>query len=190
VRKVRVFWAMIFWAVLVHGASFDSQSGQAKEQTPATSGEKSASNSSPKDSKNTEAPGQQVQTGNFSDDSQRSFSAVKQGTAKRYQMASHAKPAPSHQQRSVKASAAKNIQMEVPRNVRDSHQAIPTLPGNVPGRTVSHSSRPVSRPTVALNAQQFKNSRDPGARMLSAGGPATSTRGTAAINGSDMKRKP
>ena len=60
----------------------------------------------------------------------------------------------------------------------------------VSSKAASHRSVPVPPATVAVNGQQFKSSRDPGARLASSGGPLTAAKGTAAINGTDMKRKP
>ena len=93
--KARVLLPMIFWAVLVGGASFGSQSGQAQEQTSSQSGEKSA-NSSRAGSNGTQARGEKDQTTEYlpSDENQKSFAAVKAGTRKHRPAVSHAKPAP------------------------------------------------------------------------------------------------
>jgi hypothetical protein len=189
-RKARIVLPMIFWAVLVRGGSFGSQSVQAQEPTPSQSSEKATNNSSPDNSKDTQARGQKDQMGEYPDRGGKGFATAKIGTRKHSPAASHPKPAPSRELRSAKTPAASDLQTAGPQNVTDSHRISPTMSSNVPGKTVRHSSRPVSPPTVALNGQQFKNSRDPGARMASNGGPANSTRGTAVINGSDIKRKP
>jgi len=69
----------------------------------------------------------------------------------------------------------------------------PTSSGTSDGvtnRTVIHGTVPARTGTVAaLGGEQFRNRRDPGARLASSGGPANSTRGAAVINGSDMRRK-
>ncbi len=189
--KARVLLPMIFWAVLVGGASFGSQSGQAQEQTSSQSSEKSA-NSSRAGSSGTQARGEKDQTTEYlpADENQKSFSAVKAGTRKHRPAVSHAKPPQNRKLRSAKTPAAKNLQTEALQNVPGSHQTSPSLSPNGPGKTIRHSSLAVHPSTAALNGQQFKNSRDPGARMATRGGPANSTRGTAAINGTDVKRKP
>ena len=189
-KKIGVLLQMILLGVFMHGASFGSQSGQAQQQTPSQSGEESANNSSPDGSRNTQARSQKDQTDKSLDESEKGFAALRKDRPKRRPAASHPKAAPSRQLRSAKTPPAKDLQTPALQNVPDSHQISPTLSSNVPGKTVGHSSRPVSPSTVALNGQQFKNSRDPGARMATSGGPATSTRGTAAINGTDVKRKP
>jgi hypothetical protein len=188
-REARIFLPMIFWTVLVHGASFGKPSAQAQEQTSSQSGEKAA-NSSRAGSNDTRARGEKDQTGNYSYENQKSFAAVKAGACKRSPAVSQAKPPQNRQLRSTKTPAANVIQAESLRNVPGSYQTSQSLSSNGPGKTIRHSSLALHPSTVALNGQQFKNARDPGARMATSGGPANSTRGTAAINGSDIKRKP
>ncbi len=188
--KARVLLPMIFWVVLVGGATFASPSGQAREQTAATSGEKSANSSSPDGSKDTQARGQKDLMGEYPDRNGKSFATAKIGTRKHRPAVSHAKPPQNRQLRSAKTPAAKDLQTEALQNVPGSHQISPSLSSKGPGKTIGHSSLAVHPSTVALNGQQFKNSRDPGAHMATSGGPANSTRGTAGIKGSDMKRKP
>jgi hypothetical protein len=190
-KKARFLFVMIFWAVLAQGASFGSQSGQAREQTGSQSDEKSANNSSPDGSKDPKAHGQKDQTGEYSlsDENQKSFAAVEAGTPKVRKAVNQAKPAP-RQLRSAKTPTANNLPKETPRNTLDSRQTSSTMPSQAPNKPLKHTAMPVPPPTVALNGQQFKNSRDPGARMATSGGSANSARGTAAINGSDIKRKP
>ena len=189
--KARILLPMIFWAVLVGGASFASQSNQTREQTAATSHEKSA-NSSRAGSNDTQSRREKDQTTEYlpSDENQKSFGAIKAGTRKHLPAVSHAKPPQNRQLRSAKTPAAKDLQTEALQNVPGSHQTSPSLSSSGPGKTIRHSSRAVHPSTVALNGQQFKNARDPGARMATSGGPANSTRGTTAINGTDVKRKP
>jgi hypothetical protein len=172
-----ILWAFISCAVLVYGASFRNQSDQVQQPTTSQSDKESA-NSSLDIGKDTQARG------------------PTRGTPEHRRYASHAKPAPIRQPRSGRIPAARDLQTEALQNVPDSHETRPTLfsgvPGssNVLGKTVRHSGMPLPPSTVALNGQQFKNSRDPGARMASTGGSANSARGTGAINGSDIKRKP
>jgi hypothetical protein len=188
-NNARVLLPMIFWVVLAGGASFASPSGQAREQTAATSGEKSANSSSPDGSKDTQARGQK-DLGEYPDRNEKGFATAKIGTRKLHPAVSHAKPPQNRQLRSAKTPAAKHLQTEALQNVPGSHETSPSLSSNGPGKTIGHSSLGVHPSSVALNGQQFKNSRDPGAHMATSGGPANSTRGTAVIKGSDMKRKP
>ena len=189
--KARVLLPMIFWAVLVGGASFASQSNQTREQTAATSHEKSA-NGSRAGSNDTQGRGEKDQTTEYlpADENQKSFAAVTASTGKHRPAVSHAKPLQNRQLRSAKTAGAKHLQTEALQNVPGSHQTSPSVSSGGPGKTIRHSSLAVHPSTVALNGRQFTNARDPGARMATSGGPANSTRGTAVINGSDMKRKP
>jgi hypothetical protein len=188
-KKARFLFGMIFWAVLVHGVSFGSQSGKAPEPTPSRSDEKSAANSSPDGSKDTQARGQKDENGKYSDENLQSFAAVKKGTLKGRPTANHLKPTPSRQQRSGKTPATSNLRTET-RNALDSRQISSSTPSEVPNKPLQHPNLALPPPTTALNGQQFKNPRNPGARMTASGVSANATRGTAVINGSDIKRKP
>jgi hypothetical protein len=190
-RKARILLPMILWALLVHGASFGSRFGHAQEQTSSQSGEKSG-NSSRAGSNDAQARGEKDQTTEYlpSHENQTSFAEVKAGTRKHRPAVSYAKPPQNRQVRSAKTPAAKDLQTEAIQNVPGSHQTSPSLSSNGPGKTIRHSSLALHPSTVALNGRQFRNARDPGARMATSGGSANSTRGTAVINGSDIKRKP
>ena len=181
VRQTRVLLTMIFWAALVRGVSSGSPSGHAQEPTSAQSSEKSASTEPASGRNDTPARGQKDQT--------KRPGVPTAKTRDNRAAVTHAQPAPRRQRHSAKTTA-NNLRTETLQNVPDSHHASPTLSSNNPGKTVRHSSPPMSSSTAALNGQQFKNSRDPGARMASNGGLANSTRGTAVINGSEIKPKP
>ena len=181
-KKTRFLFGMIFWALLVHGPSFASQSAKEPEQTSSQSAEKSAADSSPERSKDPQARGE--------NENEQGFPASRQGTRKRRPSASHANPVPSRQLRSGKTPTANNLRTETPRNSLDSHQVSSTMRSEVPNKPPRHAGIPVPPPAAALNGQQFRNSRNLGARMATSGGSANSTRGTAVINGSDIKRKP
>jgi cytoskeletal protein RodZ len=189
-KKSWVLLRMILFAVFALSTSVLAQSAPAKEQTSSQSDKKSAANSLPDVSNDTPARAQKDQTSKYSVENQQSFAAVKQGTPKRRPAVSHAKPDPSRQQGSGKTPAADNLRMETPRNALDSHPPNTTIPSQVSRQPLIHPNRPVLPPTVALNGQQFKDFRNPGARMAISGGSANSTRGTAVINGTDMKHKP
>jgi hypothetical protein len=189
-KKTRVLLPMIFSIVLVHGASFASQSDQAQEETSSQSGEKSANHSSPEGSNDTQVRGQKDQIGRYSNENQKGVLAAKDGTLKRRLSASHAEPLPSRQLRSGKMPAPDNLGTETPRDTLDSHPISLTMPSRVPNKPVKHPSMLLPPPAAALNGQQFKNSRDPGAHLATSGGPANSRRGTAVVNGSDLKPKP
>jgi hypothetical protein len=181
-KKTRFFFAMIFWALLVHGASFGGQSGEAPQQTPSQSGEKSANSGSPDGSRGTQTGGE--------NENEKAFPASRQGALKHRPFASHVNQGPTRQLHSGKTPTANNLRTKTPRSTLDSHQTSSTVPSEVPNKPPRHAGIPVPPPTAALNGQQFKNSRDPGARMATSGGSANSPRGTAVIDGSAMKRKP
>jgi hypothetical protein len=188
-KTARFLFLMIIGPASLQGTSFAVQSIQAPEQTLSESHEKPVNDRSPDVGKDRQTGGEKDQTGKYLDENQKSFAAVKGGAPKRRPVEGHAKPAPSHQRRSGKTPAANDPRSETVRNVLDSHQTSSTRSSDVPDKTLKHSSVPVPPPTVALNGQQFKNSRDPGARMATSGGPANSMRGTV-INGTDIKHKP
>lgn len=189
--KARVLLQMIFWAALVGGACFGGQSGQAQERTASQSGEKS-DNSPRARSNGTQARVEKDQTSEYlpSDENQKSFASVRAGTRKPRSALSHAKSPQNRQPRAGKTPATNGVRTETLPNAPDFHQAGSTMPSQVPNRPLEHASTPVPPPTVALNGQQFKNARDPGARMATRGGSVNYARGTAAINGSDIKRRP
>jgi hypothetical protein len=189
--KAKVLLPLIFWAVLVGGASFGRQSNPARKQTAAISNEKSA-NGSRAGNNDTQAHGEKDQTTEYSssDENRKNFGAVKAGSRKHRPAVSNAKLPQNWQLHSAKTPAGKHLQTEALQNAPGSHQTGPSLSFNGPGKTIRHSSLTVHPSTAALNGQQFKNARDAGARMVISGGSANSARGTAVINGSDIKRKP
>jgi hypothetical protein len=196
-RKARILLPVIFWAVSALGAGIAIPCVQAQGQIPSQSSEKSANSGSPvgnpNASNNNESRGQADQTSKSSDENKQGPAAVKKSAPKPRPIASHAKPLQNRQQnrqlRPSNASTPNNFQTETPQIIRDSHQTSSTAAAEIPNKPVKHSSAPVPPPTVSLNGQQLKNSRDPGARMASSGGPSNSTRGTAVISGSNIKRK-
>jgi len=181
-KKARFLFGMIFWALLVPGASFGSQSGKAPEQAPSQSGEKSANSASPGGSKDGQARGES--------ENEQGFPISRQGTPRRRPSTSHANPGPSRQLRSAKTPTANNLRTETPGKTLDSHQTSSTMPSGVPNKPPKHAGILVPPPSAALNGQQFENSRYPGARMATSGGSVNSRRGTAVINGTEIKRKP
>jgi hypothetical protein len=169
-KKTWVLLPMIFGAVLVHGANC-SESNQAQEiKSSPQSSEKSANNRDPKDLKKS--------------------TSVAASAAKRRTAAGQAKPAPRRALRSSKPQAANDLPNESPRNVPGFYQPSSTMSSDASGKRVKHSSTPAAKPILALNGQQFKNGRDPGAHIAGSEIAAKPNRGTAAINGSEMKRRP
>jgi cytoskeletal protein RodZ len=198
--RIRILLPMIFLAVLGHSAVIKMQSGQAQEPASAPSSEKSNSSNSTSggsgpssdQDKTTQVRGQSERS-SF-DQEGTNFAAASTNPVKRRPSASQAKPVSARQPASSKTRAT-GVVRESPSIISDAH---PTGPANstgaksaeMPTKTLQHGNVPAAPPPAALKGQQFKNSRDPGARMAASGGPANSTRGATGISGSDIKRKP
>lgn len=182
-KTTRFLLVMIVGTGLLQGTGFAQQSNSASQQTPSQSRETFAS-----DSSDGQKDGQIRRAGipHGERSAERGTRHVRQRRPKQ----SHPKPAPSHQLHSDKTRAASNPRTEMPENGKGFQQRGSTASTGIPNRVVNHRSVPVPAPTVAINGQQFRNSRDPGARMATSGGPTSSTRATGAINGSAIKRKP
>jgi hypothetical protein len=187
-RKALVLLAMIFWVVLICGTGFGIQSSQAQETTLSQGNENATKPDTSDGTKDTQARGQKDQISEYQDENGKGFATAKIGS-KRRPTAGQVKPAQSRQLRSSKTTA-NDLQTQMPRNTLDSLQTSSTRPFEVSNKPLKHPSVPALPPAVVLNGQSFKNSRNPGARMASTGGSANLARGTGAINGSDIKRKP
>jgi hypothetical protein len=96
----------------------------------------------------------------------------------------------NHQVRRAAVTAANNLPAPAPADDLDLHQTRPSRSTGVARPPASHRSLPLPRPAVGTNGQSFTNSRNPRARLATSGGPASSARGTVAINGTNMKLKP
>jgi len=187
-KTPRFIFLMIVWAVLLQGTTLARQSNSASQQTPSQSRETSDSSHGLKDG---QVRSEESQTGaGDSDVGQNSPERGTRHVTQRRPSQSHAKPVPSHQVRSGRTPTASSLRPETLENGIGSHRLGSSSSSGVPNRTVSHRTAPAPTATVAVNGQQFKNSRDPGARLTSSEGPLTAARGTAAINGTNMKRKP
>ena len=181
-RTAQFFFVMIIGAVLLLDTSFMGQSNQAPEPTL-------SQDRSPDRSKDRQTGGAKDQTGNYLNDNQKTLPGRKAGVPEHRPVGVGAKPAPSHHPRSGKALAINDPRSETGRNVLDSNPTSSTRSSDLPDKTLKHPSVPVPAPTVAIDGQQFRSSRDPGARMTSSGGPANATR-SRVINGTGMKPKP
>jgi hypothetical protein len=187
-NTARFLFLMTVGAVLLQGTSLASQSNSVPQQTPSQSREASSSEGQ----KDGQVRGEKNQTGaGDSDVGQNSPERRTRHVTQRRPNQSHARPAPlSHQVRSGKTPVTSSLRPETLENGMGFHQMGSTTSNGIPNKTINHHGAPVASPTGAINGQQFKSPRDPGARLASSGGPLTATRGTAAINGTNMKRKP
>jgi hypothetical protein len=103
--------------------------------------------------------------------------------------ASHPKPALSPHRRPAKVPTKNHPRTDAPGRLQVPEVTRSKAATSVPNRGTGHRS---SAPPFAfsVSGEQFKNPRDPGARLGVSGGPPSTPRGTAAINGTTMKRKP
>jgi hypothetical protein len=181
---------IIAWASLLQSTSFARPSGQASQPTPSQS-RSSTLGARPGGNDETQVRAEHDQTGGAHSEQDMNIPARVTKGLPNHPASVNPKPVPSRQARSVKTRAANNFRMGAPGNNMDFHQVGSGISTAAANKTVNRRSLPVPPPTVgALNGQQFKNGRNPGARLAISGGPAYSTRGTAAINGSNIKSKP
>jgi hypothetical protein len=180
-RTAQFVFVSLIGAVLLLSTSFVGQSNQVPEPT--------LSHDRSPDRSNSQTGGEKDQTGNYLNDNQKTFVDRKGGVPERRPVGVGAKLAPSHHPRSGKTLSVNDPRSETGRNVLDSNPSSSTRSSDVPDKTLKHPSVPVPAPTVAIDGQQFRSSREPGARMTTSGGPANSMR-SSGINGTDMKPKP
>jgi hypothetical protein len=186
-KTVRLFFVMMVAAVLLPGTSLARQAGRPSQQAASQSGDKSYSDYQ-RDVEVREADGQ-TRSGVAGQFSQRSASLTKT-TTKRRSTTIHSQPAVSHSRRLNKTPAAIGSRIDTSRTVTGPQETSLRTAIPVPTQVVSHRNLSAPSSAVSLNGQQFKNSRDPGAHLAISGGPLTSVRGAAAINGTNMRRKP
>ena len=175
-------------AVLLPGTSLARQADHSSQQAPSQSGDKSGSELSER----CRTPGRKW-PGSFGEKlitiSKRSASLTKT-TTKRPSSTIHSQPAVSHPRRLNKTPATNGARIDTP--------GIVTGPQRTGSKTASPSQTKRSAMAacrlpsshVAVNGQQFKNSRDPGAHLGNQRRAPDFSGGTAVINGTDMKRKP
>jgi hypothetical protein len=171
-KTVRLFFVTMIAAVLLPGTSLARQADHPSQQTPSQSGDRSYSNS-----------------GEAAQISKRSANPAKT-TTKRSSSTIHSQPPVSHPRRLNETPATSGPWVNRPGTITGPQGAIFKAAVPAPNQAVKRRSPPVLSPAVSVNGQQFKNSRDRGAHLAVSGGPLTSSRGTAAINGTNMKRKP
>jgi hypothetical protein len=189
-KTTRFLFLITIGAVLLQGTNLASQSNSVPQQIPSQNRERSISDQ-PRDSNRDSQVGDEKPAG--TGDTDREQNAPERATRRILQRGpkqGHAKRAPSHPLHSAKTPAPSNLRTETLESGMAFHQLGSTTSSCVPNKTVRYRSFSVPSASVAINGQQFKNFRDPGARLARSGGPLTAARGTAAINGTNMKRKP
>jgi hypothetical protein len=116
--------------------------------------------------------------------------AVARPKPKSFKTASYSKSTKNHRERSAVTRAGSSSRTAAPAGAL-SLEHPGSIPSNVaPNKAISHRSLPAHPSAASVNGQQFRNSRNPGARLAASGGPSAAARGTAVISGNNMKRKP
>jgi hypothetical protein len=184
-KTVRLFFVMMVAAVLAPGTSLARQA-HPSQQAPSQGIEKSDSNYQRDVQVRDE--NDQTRSGEIDQISKRLASSTKT-TTKRRSNTIHFQPAVSHPRRLNKTPAPNGPRIDTPRTITGPQETGLKTAVPVQKQVVSHRL-PAPSSAVSVNGQQFKNSRDPGAHLAVSGGPLTSSSGTAAINGTNMKRKP
>jgi hypothetical protein len=114
----------------------------------------------------------------------------KQITAGQHPVISYSKSVPTHQPRPSKTAITSSVPPSVPGSLAGIQQPKSKTNSSTSYIAANHRSAITPTTNAALSGQQFKNSRNPGARLASSGGTSTTARGTAALSGTNMKPKP
>ncbi|MFY9948169.1 MAG: hypothetical protein WAK27_05700 [Candidatus Sulfotelmatobacter sp.] len=186
-KTVRFFFVMMIAVVLLPGTSLARLADLSSQQAASRSSDKS-NRDQQRDVEGRDKNGQ-THSGEIDPISRRLASSTKTAT-KRRSNTIHSQAASSHPRRPNKTPATSGARIDAASIVTAPQQT--SLRTAVPVRNQAVSHRGLSAPSsaVSVNGQQFKNSRDPGGHLAISGGPITSARGTAAINGTNMKHKP
>ena len=183
-KNARFLFSMMIAAVLLQGTSLARQSGATPQRAISQVSEKSVDQ--PKDEVRNDKDEVRPKA---VDQNQEQPADLTITTDKHHPNTSHRKLVPTRQPRPARKPTTNAPRMDASGVVATLEQtgskALTARPNTAVGQ---RSSAPSS--AVSVNGQQFKNSRDPGARLAISGGPLTAARGTAAISGTSMKRKP
>jgi hypothetical protein len=186
-KTVLFFLPMVIAAVLLPGTSLARQADHSSQQAPSQSGDKSDSDYQ----RNVEFRDKSYQAGSRDADPIAKHSPYLMKTAiQRRSTTKHSQPAVSHPRRLNKMPATNGARIDTPVAVTRLQETSQKTTVPVQSQAVSHRSLSAPSSAVSVNGQQFRNSHDPGAHLAISGGPLTAARGTAAINGTNMKRKP
>jgi hypothetical protein len=184
-KMARFFFVLMIAAVLLLGPSLAQEGDHPSQQVVSRNGEKSA------DQQKDEAGNDEDHTrAKPAGETQEQSATITRSATKARPSVSHSKPAPTYRARSVRKPTANSPRNDEPGSIAPVEQMGSKTVSNIPNKAVSRRSPSVPSSAVSVNGQQFKSSRNPGAHLAASGGPATTARGTAAINGTEMKRKP
>lgn len=176
-RMVRFLFLLMIATALLPVTSLARQADYSSQQAPSQSGDRSESDYR-RDVEVREENGQ-IRSREANQVSKRSASVTKT-----------TKPAVSHPLRLNKTPATNSPRIDTPATVTGIKKTSIRTAVPVPTWAVGHRSLSTPSSAVSVNGQQFKSSRDLGAHLAISGGSLTAARGTAAINGTNMKRKP
>jgi hypothetical protein len=190
-KMMRFIFGLMVGTALLQGLSFARESGRAPQQATAQSPDKPANDSS--DEQNSVPARGEKEAGKADIDRKVTSPIRAKKQTSKHQTQSRAKVAAIHRSQSITTGGNATAGT----NAIDSHMtrlAATSVGSTHVSSVLSTSNRKISTPSAsanaAVNGQQFRPPRDPGARLAAVGGPLTASRGTAAINGTNMKRKP
>jgi hypothetical protein len=187
-KTERFFFALMIATVLLPGTSLARQADHPSQQQAPSPSHGEANSDYQRYVKVQDENGQ-TRSGEADQISKRSATLAKT-TTKRRSSLSHSQPAVSHPPRLNKMPATNGARTNIPATVTGPQETSLKIAAAVPNHAVSHRGLSAPSSAVSVNGQQFKNSRDPGAHLAVSGGPLAAARGTAAINGTNMKRRP
>jgi len=180
------------WAALMHGTSDPGPPNQISEQPPSESREKTVSDR-PRNGNDSRVRGEKDQAGGGHSNEKESgnHNADRNGENRpthitRALLKRRFQQPPSNQALSTRKPGNHNPRTNTLGNALDFPMRRPSRSLGLAGKTAGNRSLPVP---AALSGQQFKNAHNRGASLAIIGGPANSTRNTAAVNGTSMNRK-
>ena len=180
-KMLRFLLLVMIAAVALERVGFAGQSSPAS-QAPSQSIDKAAEPNEAHNGTDQARPGEV-------DQNRKRPSRQTRNTASHRSRVNRPKAAPRHRVRLDK-TATNNLRAHATGRATGLQQTSSKAAAAVSGKAAGHRTPPVPSPTVSVNGQHFRNFRDPGARLAVSGGPLTATRGTGAINGTNMRRKP
>jgi hypothetical protein len=179
---------MIGAVVVLQSSSFARQSHPAPQQAASPSEEKSASDRQLNEQNHGEARAEKEQPVTSNPDGART--SPKRPTNRVSRHRANPSQYKSAARRQLPAKTLTTNSPRTPESVTGPQETSLKAAIAFPNKAVSHHRVSAPPPAASIDGQHFKNSRDPGGRLAISGGSLTAGRGTAAINGTDMKRKP
>jgi hypothetical protein len=183
-KSVHFLLVMTIAATVLPGASLGQQADHPSQPAASQSGEKSTDQRKG-EIRNDEDQARAREAGH----NQEPMTDMTRTTTKRRPIVSHPKPVPTYRAHPATAPTTNSPRVGALRTV-PSEQMGSRVATDIPNKVIKRRSPFAPSSTVAVNGQQFKNSRDPGAHLAASGRRLMSPRGTASISGTNMKHKP